>query len=278
MKFLILGMTLSTAGGLRINSGQQTPTFDLKTESATDLEKTVAGLESGVQLLKKWDYERAVLEFGKKYSELSEFAKHAYKFPKSMVDHVNKMKNRTKRTRTYNFVGSMSGTTLHKKGARKWVSDFAKANFKENDIFIASKAHGDAEWQPIGQFDKSKELGARDHHRRVTLSPTTSMDVTYYEMLVSSQFTVCPGGDDPFSHRVYEAALAGSIPLIKSIKEDASPHGGPSYSNLGKVFKLFKYQTIDEPRVYDQSIVDHNYDVVIKYMTFIEGDNVPPKV
>lgn len=307
MKFLILSLSLFTADGLKYLKTPQTPKTDLKVDGAdlkvdeaeseakSNSESQVVvisdGMESEAESLDEAAFEsataqqvmtsltqqafdEAIAESGLDPKNLSAFAKYSYRFPKSMVDYIIQMKKTTQRKHQYNFVGRTWGATDKERGARAWALKFAEKNFSDSDIFVVTGMN--ALHKPIGTFDKTLELGSRGAHEKIKISGRRNLDKTYWDMLVSSNYTLCPGGDDAFSHRAYEAALAGSIPLIKSVKADFTPYGSKSYENLGKVFKLFKYQLKDSPREYDQSIVDHNFDVVIKYMTFIEGDNVPP--
>lgn len=277
MKFAFVLVLCCSTHALKYLKTPQTPHAGLKTdesEAEAEYQMDSATAEQMMTSLTQQAFDEAIVESGLDFSKLSAFGQYSYRFPKSMVDHILKMRNTTQRKHKYNFVGRVRSGTPQEQRARAWAINFAKANFTENDIFVVTGVNGD--WQPIGSFDKTKELGARNTHEKIKLGAKKQMDVTYWDMLVSSQYTLCPGGDDAFSHRAYEAALAGSIPLIKSVQADFSPYGSKSYQNLGKVFKLFKYQMKDAPHEYDQSIADHNLDVVIKYMTFIEGDNVPP--
>lgn len=225
----------------------------------------------------------AIREYGKKESELSDFAKSMVKVPKSLVDEILALKNTTKRSRKYNFVGRMVGTSSQEKKARKWAVDFAKEKFseEEGDVFVATRTYGPlSSWTPLGTWDKTLTIGDRKtHEEKATKNPNVKFDSTYWNLLLSSEFTLCPGGDDHFSFRAYEATLAGSICIIKNEQDDwrpSIPTQTQAYKNIERVFKLFKYTDVDKPHVYDQSVADHNLDIFIKYFTFIEGDNTPP--
>lgn len=220
-------------------------------------------------------WKQAVLEAGMSEKDISEFGRSVVKYPKSFVERMFALKNRSALKHTYNFVGSMSPVhpdahperDLIKQGRRQWAIDFAKINFTSSDIFVCSGCEGN--WEVLGAYDKTKEVGDRASHWIVD-----DMDFTYWGIMMSSKFTLCPGGNFPFSIRAYEAALAGSICVIKSFNDDWKPKD-TKHVLLQPVFDLFKYAVADEPHVYDKSVVDHNLRVFIRYLTFIEGDNVP---
>eukprot|EP00746_Dinoflagellata_sp_MGD_P166667 gnl/MRDRNA2_/MRDRNA2_96726_c0_seq1.p1 gnl/MRDRNA2_/MRDRNA2_96726_c0~~gnl/MRDRNA2_/MRDRNA2_96726_c0_seq1.p1 ORF type:complete len:284 (-),score=53.03 gnl/MRDRNA2_/MRDRNA2_96726_c0_seq1:26-877(-) len=223
---------------------------------------------------------QAIKEFGKPVSQLSEFAKKSLKLPKSLVDEIIQMKNTSQRTHRYNFVGRMAGATEREVKARQWAVDFAKTKFSEEqgDVFITTATKG--EWTPLGTWDKTSTLGDRKSHvHKKTQNADVTYDHTYWNLLATSQFTLCPGGDDHFSFRAYEAILAGSICVVKDYESDwrpSIPTNSPAMKNLERVFKLFKYVEKDQEHKYDQSMVDHNLGVFIKYLTYLEGDNTPP--
>eukprot|EP00746_Dinoflagellata_sp_MGD_P127302 gnl/MRDRNA2_/MRDRNA2_61914_c0_seq1.p1 gnl/MRDRNA2_/MRDRNA2_61914_c0~~gnl/MRDRNA2_/MRDRNA2_61914_c0_seq1.p1 ORF type:complete len:313 (-),score=63.55 gnl/MRDRNA2_/MRDRNA2_61914_c0_seq1:98-1036(-) len=297
MKLLICGMSLS-AMGLHV-----IPSPSLKKDNAVEegqYDDAGNAVEEG-EAVEEMDFRnaghgqqhltaQAVTEAGMNQNQLSEFGKNSFKFPKSMVDEILKAGEATERTHRYNFAGRTHGQTKQETKARKWAIDFAKETFSEEkgDIFFVTGSN--ASWaysqrkgySPLGPWDKTSTLGSRDMHvHNKTSNPNVRFDATYWDLLLSSEFTLCPGGDDHFSHRAYEAALAGSICVIKSRQADwrpSIPNKVASYVNLERVFNQLKYVTLDEPHVYDKAMADHNREVFIKYMTFIEGDNTPPKV
>merc|ERR1719245_2083405 len=98
--------------------------------------------------------------------------------------------------------------------------------------------------------------------------------------MIQSNFTLCPGGDFSWSHRWFEAILAGSIPVIHSEQEDYSGTIADWYNKIG-----YTYFTTDQVVNMNKtmssedlmSIADKNYDLLLKYQTWIYGDNIPHK-
>merc|ERR1712151_610174 len=69
---------------------------------------------------------------------------------------------------------------------------------------------------PFGPYDHSNKGVGYDPTPR----NNTFFDVGYFQRMMESNFTLCPGGDTPWSLRFYEAIMAGSIPVIHSHEED----------------------------------------------------------
>jgi len=233
--------------------------------------------------------EQAIFEAGLSTDQVSAFGKSVVKFPKSLVEQLLQLKNNTKHTHKYNFMGRVSGQNWGvEEKARQWAIDFAKEKFTKDDIFVVT--HLSPDWKALGAFDKSKEMPRRESHSFAKIgSSKLDVDMTYWQQLMSSDFTLCPGGDDHFSYRGYETALAGSVCVIKSVDADWTPtktsHPGngltvnPKMKPLEKVFNLLKTVSADEPHdsVAAKSVADQNFKTFIKYLTFIEGDNTPPE-
>merc|ERR1711879_4258 len=96
--------------------------------------------------------------------------------------------------------------------------------------------------------------------------------------MIQSYFTLCPGGDSSWSMRFYEAILAGSIPVIDTVsnalsRDDVSfwfDRIGYTYFTISQVTNL----TMSDAQLRD--ITDNNYELLLKYQTWIQGDQVPP--
>lgn len=226
-------------------------------------------------------WRQAVLEVGMNEEDISEFGRRVVKFPKSFVEYIMNRSNTLHTHKTkYSFLGRRTGmehalgrsqTEVH---ARQWAIDFAMTNFTSSDIFVITGNQSEiSEWKSLGDYDKTKELGDQTLHQH-----EMGVDVTYWNTMMSSDFTLCPGGDSPWSRRAYEAALARSICVIKSHEDDwlISKETHFNHTALQKVLDLFKYVLVDVPHSYSKSVADDNLGIFIKYLTFIEGDNVPP--
>lgn len=204
---------------------------------------------------------------------VSMFGANVPKFPRSMVESILAW-NSTK-TRSYNFMGTVNsqpGWPSKKHKRRKWVFGFAADNFGPDDFLNAMDVKPG--YTPLGQFDQSE--------RGATTEELLGHALGSYEVMAQSNFTLCPGGDETWSKRVYQAVLAGSLPLINHRGDDWGPRGimfGTSIGGtLAAVFDLYKYVTVGElPAVgYREDWVMENRRNFIKYQTFMEGDNIPP--
>jgi hypothetical protein len=222
-------------------------------------------------------WRQAAVEAGLNPFEVSEFGRSIPKFTASEVQQLTRRSLTTKRYR-YNFQGGacsltdynrkfniyVKGPAYSRRWRRKWATDFARSNFSDQDFWKVtdrSKCHDYVE--PMGLFDHS----------------FSHEDEDYWSVLAASNFTLCPGGDEPWSMRVYEAVAAGSLPMIASRQEDLSPEGRGDRIGvaLGAVHKLFHVADASNP-IYSQELVEANRRIFIKYHTFMEGDNVPPGI
>merc|ERR1712217_481571 len=74
----------------------------------------------------------------------------------------------------------------------------------------------------MGKFDHTSE-GKGFRPKNVRGKNRGYFDLPYFEVLASSRFTLCPGGDAPWSERFYEAAAMSSMPVINNVRSDYSP-------------------------------------------------------
>jgi len=220
----------------------------------------------------------ALEESGLDADNVSTYGCNVPKVPWSWVEKVQAM-DHTK-THKYNFQGSVIFALVHQKlgdpkpqyRARNWVLDFAKENFTDADILKISDVT--AAYEPMGPYDKS-EVGGYDAHHPKGDDDTyfETFDASYFETMTQSNFTLCPGGDRPWSMRYYEAIMSGSIPIIGSERFDKS---APDLWALWRIPYKYYLRDSGEPFVYRQDWVDHNLELFIKYQTFHEGDVHPP--
>lgn len=223
-----------------------------------------------------WDL--AAQEAGVDGKNVTDYACNVPKVPWSWVEEVQAMSHAKRHN--YNFQGSYMFSLVHQQlgdpnpqyRARNWLLDFARENFTEADLLkISDITPG---YQRMGPYDKSV-VGGYDAHHPDASDPGfyAKFDAGYFEVMTQSNFTLCPGGDRPWSMRFYEAIMAGSIPVIGSVQYDISA------TDMWALWRIpYKYYLIGsgEPMVYRQDWVDYNMELFVKYQTFHEGDNVPP--
>jgi hypothetical protein len=211
-------------------------------------------------------------------SNVSTYGAFVPKVPQSTVAKVEMLKKRNSRkTSNYNFQGSVfsNKTKDERKGSsrRQWIIPFVKEHFAENDILLISDAPVD--YVSLGPYDHSHKVQG---YRPKSHNHQPKFDSDYYQRMIQSNFTLCPGGDHPWSMRFYEAIMAGSIPVIHLAEDD--------YHNKDVAFWFdeigYRYFTLDQMIHLTMSstelkaIADANYELFMKYQTWIHGDNVPP--
>mmetsp|Transcript_103514 Transcript_103514/g.231201 ORF Transcript_103514/g.231201 Transcript_103514/m.231201 type:complete len:340 (+) Transcript_103514:40-1059(+) len=208
-------------------------------------------------------------------SDISVYGAYVPKIPSTFVSQVAALKANSTKTSNYNFQGALERTEDITGPWRQWVIKFVKHHFSDDDVFVASDEFGKTNtWGP---YDHTNDVEHYDVAQEKLEFPLT-MDPTYYQTMIQSNFTLCPGGDLPWSMRFYEAILAGSIPVIAEEEND--------YSSSSKAFWFnqigYKYFTVDQVVNLKASsaelkrIADDNYELFLKYQTWLDGDHVPP--
>mmetsp|Transcript_5473 Transcript_5473/g.12031 ORF Transcript_5473/g.12031 Transcript_5473/m.12031 type:complete len:336 (+) Transcript_5473:85-1092(+) len=207
-------------------------------------------------------------------SDISVYGAYVPKVSSTFVSQVVALKaaNNTK-TSNYNFQGALERTEDITGPWRQWVIKFVKHHFSDDDVFVASDEFGKTNtWGP---YDHTNDVEHYDVAQEKLEFPLT-MDPTYYQTMIQSNFTLCPGGYIPWSMRFYEAILAGSIPVIAEEGNDYSSKAF-WFNQLG-----YKYFTVDQVVNLKASsaelkrIADDNYQLFLKYQTWLDGDHVPP--
>mmetsp|Transcript_51926 Transcript_51926/g.111002 ORF Transcript_51926/g.111002 Transcript_51926/m.111002 type:complete len:349 (+) Transcript_51926:51-1097(+) len=212
-------------------------------------------------------------------SKVSFYGAAAPKVPESIVESVIALKNEMGSSKTcmYNFQGSVYCYAHHTARSRRhWVLDFAESEFSDADILLITDAP--ANHTPLGLYDHSNERDAYRPKDHSTGDRNIPFDAEYYKVMIQSYFTLCPGGDSAWSMRFYESILAGSIPVIDTVRH-ALHHDDVAFwfDRIG-----YTYFTVDQMADMSmttgelESIVDNNYKLMLKYQTWTQGDNVPP--
>lgn len=233
------------------------------------------------------NWTRAVEEEGLDPNNISLFGRLAPKLPRSVVEKYISL-NHTKVHR-YSFLGSaLNGRVDFYQSRRAWVADFAKRHFTDKDFLSIADVPED--WVRLGSYDHSAmdpkyaallqtASGGSLHSRSVVESAWFNRS-KFWRVTAASEFALCPGGDGPWSKRSFEVALAGAIPVIKKPKADWRPGESEQLSKgvLQAILDKIRYVLVDDvPHVrYSRELADENWRTVIKYMTFMEGDNEIP--
>jgi len=214
----------------------------------------------------------AVEQGGLDRNDISLFGQHVPKYTKTEVDAITKLDHQ--KTHLFNFQGSACRDSNQPwnrssyRAKRNWVMSFAQSHFTHQDVlFLKDKSKCNDEYFQVEKYDYSTGY-------------PNKVDGGYFQVLAKSNITLCPGGDDNWSVRVWEAALTRSMPMIKSKPDDWNPGYNTTVFNqnlraLECLYSQYEYTTLDNP-VYDAGAVERNFKAFIRYQTFIEGDNTPP--
>jgi len=224
--------------------------------------------------------------------QISVYGAYVMKIPDWFVDQMKAAQVRlgNAKTHNYNFVGSqgfkarVGGGDSSYQLRRDWVPEFAKEHFEGDDILYIKDAP--EQYIPVGSFDLSTEEWS---HKKISNPDKIITDgycqddcwdyeASYFDTLIQSNFTLCPGGDSAWSMRFYEAILAGSIPVITNVENDLS---GPAFwwNQIGYTY-FTEDQVVNISSTKSsadlKNIADANYELFITYQTWLRGDQVPP--
>lgn len=234
-------------------------------------------------------------------SDISVYGAATPKISRSFLTAVSALKSRNStKTASFNFQGSLfiGGDTM--KNRRDNLTAFMDSHFSDNDILVitdAPKTH-----IPLGKYDRTKDVQGFRPKDLPLGERLPHVDDTYWQNMIQSKFTICPGGDNPWSMRFYEAILAGSIPIIFSKETDLNGFSGTEripfwfdqigykYFTADEFAKTLQSKTgmtrvkksktsnpgIDPELINVDSIADKNYKLFLQYQTFENGDQVPP--
>lgn len=179
-------------------------------------------------------------------------------FPRSFVDAVNEMPG--EKVHDYCFMGSVYRPELHRH--REWILDFAKHRFTDRSYLHLSEGHG--EHTSLGSFDHTGDDRDVFVPKEVPESQRAFFNPGYFQVLRSSQFTLCPAGDLPWSLRFFETVMCRSIPVIS-----AAEHAGRN--DLERAIGYHVYLRAAD-HVYDKDVVEENYRLFLRHQTLIDPE------
>ena len=199
-------------------------------------------------------------------------------YPRSVVDKIINL-NLNMKKYDYNFIGCVFFSKHFKN--RKWVLDFAKKKFTEKSLLIITDSQSNSrryknymekeENKNIkGSFNKTENqeklwgpFKAKKEDIDVdSFRSSIYFDENYYRVMSESKFTLCPGGDRPWSMRFFEACLCKSIPIVKH-----KDHTGRN--DIEKNIP-FKFYYVNDDHVYKEEWVEYNFKLFMKYNTLID--------
>ena len=179
-------------------------------------------------------------------------------FPKWYMDNFNDIS--FEKTRDFNFIGVININGLVKEN-RQWVLEFAKEYFTEKSYFRLNSNEDLEVHECLGDFDYTFSYeGKRFVDKYMGLGMRRcAFDKDYFGVMCSSEFTLCPAGDNPRSDRFFESIMSKSIPILEKAE-----HSGRNQQqrDIG-----YKFYLLGDDYVYRQDWVDYNYDLFLKTHT-----------
>ena len=175
-------------------------------------------------------------------------------FPKRLYQAVERI-DQTKRY-DFCFVGAFLIDEATARN-RAWILDFMKVHFSDKSFLQFTDQSTKLVHKPMGDFDYTfKRNGFVP--KEVEGSQRQFFDEEYYKVMCASEFTLCPGGDSPWSMRFYEALMCRSIPILP----DRGSFRTPKEANVG-----YKFFTRDDCFTFNSEWTEHNYHLFLKHHT-----------
>jgi hypothetical protein len=183
-------------------------------------------------------------------------------YPRSFVDAVNEMPG--DKRYDYSFLGSLYRPELFPH--REWVLDFARRRFTDRSYLLLSEAP--PEHERLGPFDHTGEAEEQVWvPKEVPWLERGFFNHAYFQVLRQSEFVLCPAGDLPWSNRFWEAIMCRAIPIV------ADPaHAGRHDHERSIGYRMYLR---DEEHVYDEDLVEENYQLFLRHQTLIAPEPTP---
>jgi len=208
-----------------------------------------------------------------------------------------------RKTRSANFVGGLH-TDLSTSLMRNWVVDFARRLCDDRCFVAFTDAYSRKHQAPLGAFDHSADVGTWRNPKQ-SYTPTqlpklfdsperadwvawlaapagaeppfgamireslglVEPHAEYYDVVASSEFTLAPAGDSPWSNRFYEAILCCSLPILQRPE-----HAGRTDDELRHPFFYYIYDAAQssEHYVYRRDWATANLHTFLRLHTLVD--------
>lgn len=178
-------------------------------------------------------------------------------YPRSFVEAVEDMSG--VKSHDYCFMGVLYRPELYEH--RAWIVDFAQRRFSDRSYFLVTDH--EAPHVRLGAFDRTAIDPDVFVPKESPEAERARFHPHYFQLLRSSQFTLCPAGDLPWSMRFFEAVMCGSIPIVSD-----RHHTGRN--DLERQIGYHAYLP-EEEHIYDEALVEENLDLFLRHQTLIVG-------
>lgn len=176
-------------------------------------------------------------------------------YPKSFLEKVKELNS--KKIHKYNFVGTLYYHNVYE--YRKWILDFAEKNFTDKCVFQITA--DPQKHKNLGAFDKTGENSDIFVPKETQPSDRAYFHPYFFQLMKSSQFTLCPAGDAPWSMRFTEAIMCGSIPVLEKAE-----HSG--HNALERKIP-YRYYLKDDDHKFRADWVRYNRELFLRHHTLI---------
>jgi len=140
---------------------------------------------------------------------------------------------------------------------RSWILPFIEENFNHQSYLQFTDRKTKGNYQIKGDYDFTlKRSGFVPKEVKPELR--NFFDEHYFRILCSSQFTLCPGGDQNWSMRFYEALMCKSIPILLD---------KTCFRTEYEAKLPYKYFVVGEHFQYFPDWAQHNYELFLRHHT-----------
>lgn len=185
---------------------------------------------------------------------LEEIDKRYAIYPKRFYKTVEKFDQR--KTIDFCFIGAfqIDAATFAR---RSWIVPFIKNHFNERSYLQFTDRSTKANHKTLGIYDYTL-LRNGFVPKEVEVQSRNYFDEHYFRTMCLSKFTLCPGGDQNWSMRFYEALMCKSIPILLD---------RASFRSKFEARLPYKYFVVGEGIEYVSDWAECNYETFLKYHT-----------
>ena len=161
-----------------------------------------------------------------------------------------------RKSRDYCFIGAFR---IDPKTAvrRAWIIPFIQLNFGERSYLQFTDRATKRGYHTLGDFDHTLRVEGFVP-KEVPFSERNWFDEHYFRIMCASQFALCPGGDESWSMRFYEALMCKAIPILPD---------RITFRNEYEARLPYKYFLADEVIEYRHDWAEQNYELFKQYHT-----------
>jgi hypothetical protein len=181
-------------------------------------------------------------------------------YPRSYVDAVSRMPG--DKMHDYCFMGGLYLPETYQH--RAWIIEYARQRFTDRSYFLVTD--NKVEHAQLGRFDYTHIERDVFMPKEVPPQDRGFFHARFFRMLRSSQFALCPAGDQPWSMRFFEAIMCRSIPIV-SDREHVGRH------ELERSIGYHVYLPEDR-HIYDYGLVEENFNTFLRHQTLIEPGRI----